>query len=711
MAVIGTAYAVLNSEGKLIFFRSNESYSTGYVGDVVDIMGNHYNGKVYSNFENIVGSDDTEPLWENDKNSIYQVITLKDQVIKPLNMAKWFRNCTLLNSDDSGEFTNIFTYFDTSQCKYMTRLFENCSSLNRLDLSSWKTFYDETGVQTVAAYYMFKDCTNLTTIFTAPATTWETISGADMFLNCNKIKGENGTVYNSSKLSSTYARIDKYLGSPGYFTSRTRGYAILENNQRLVFCRSPYDYTSSQQGTTTSTFEDIDGKIWNGQLYHSIEFEAFWEETDVPWYTYRSNIQEVVFLHDIHPAYIANWFANCENLVKIVNLSNLDSSSIMDGTQTFKNCSKLTEVRWVNFNPINWSGFTSMFEECTLLKSIDFVTNADYPMTAAMLLDKMFKNCSSLKQIDLSSINWFDASFIIDMTEMFYGCSSLEYLDMGNISSEMQPAEDDMFAGCSNLRTIVLSPHFFFYAESWGEDWGCVLPDLPSTDLYGGKWIKTRNFDGSISTDNTLYTSQELRLAYAGAADPENDMSGTYQAYQYKFIDFHKGGDGIGIGTPAIAPGVDINMDVKLRKGATANGEISSIEQLENSTTRTHNLTDKLDADDYLGGLTWDTLAARFTWDDLEGNATSEEDTHTTNLNLLKPSRLSTTAVNDNMDILDEKIGAVGSTDLQTQIDAIKIVDGNGVELKLVQKVDSSGAYFDIMKNGSSFGYFRFTTY
>ena len=79
-----------------------------------------------------------------------------------------------------------------------------------------------------------------------------------------------------------------------------------------------------------------------------------------------------------------------------------------------------------------------------------------------------------------------------------------------------------------------------------------------------------------------------------------------------------------------------------------------------------------LDEDDYLAGLTWDQLAARFTWDDLAGGTST--DAHTDNLDLVKPSRLSTVAVNGNMDIIDAAVGAVDvetNGSLQEQVTAL----------------------------------------
>ena len=49
---MSTAYAVLDSNGKLTFFRSNENYTAGQK-DVIDIKNNHYSGQLYVDIETI----------------------------------------------------------------------------------------------------------------------------------------------------------------------------------------------------------------------------------------------------------------------------------------------------------------------------------------------------------------------------------------------------------------------------------------------------------------------------------------------------------------------------------------------------------------------------------------------------------------------------------------------------------------------------------
>ena len=68
---------------------------------------------------------------------------------------------------------------------------------------------------------MFSYCSNLETIYASNSfiTTGVTIS-TDMFYNSTNLVGGNGTIYDSSKIDKTYARID---------TAETRGYFTLKN--------------------------------------------------------------------------------------------------------------------------------------------------------------------------------------------------------------------------------------------------------------------------------------------------------------------------------------------------------------------------------------------------------------------------------------------------------------------------------------------------
>ena len=72
---------------------------------------------------------------------------------------------------------------------------------------------------------MFSGCTSLERIYVgsewfAPVIyTSAKVTSEKMFLNCTKLVGEKGTVYNSKRISGRYAHIDDAPDNPGYLSS------------------------------------------------------------------------------------------------------------------------------------------------------------------------------------------------------------------------------------------------------------------------------------------------------------------------------------------------------------------------------------------------------------------------------------------------------------------------------------------------------------
>ena len=67
---------------------------------------------------------------------------------------------------------------------------------------------------------MLFGCSNLKTIYASDSFTTAAVTDSrQMFTNCGKLVGGNGTVYNASNITATYAHIDAE-GNPGYFTAK-----------------------------------------------------------------------------------------------------------------------------------------------------------------------------------------------------------------------------------------------------------------------------------------------------------------------------------------------------------------------------------------------------------------------------------------------------------------------------------------------------------
>ena len=106
----------------------------------------------------------------------------------------------------------------------MNLMFAYCQSLSELDLPS----FESENVEKMDSMFFY--CNNLSTITVGQGWNAEDVkSSQNMFLSCNKIKGENGTTYDSSHLDATYARVDTEE-KPGYFTLyKGSGIGVIEN--------------------------------------------------------------------------------------------------------------------------------------------------------------------------------------------------------------------------------------------------------------------------------------------------------------------------------------------------------------------------------------------------------------------------------------------------------------------------------------------------
>lgn len=123
------------------------------------------------------------------------------------DMAGLFTNCYSLPSID-------VTAFDTSKVTNMREMFSYCKSFTTLDLSTWDT------ISVTNTRGMFNGCFNLATIYVSDLFVTTGIpTDTKMFLYCFDLIGGNGTAFNESNTTVTYAQIDT-ISSPGYFTAK-----------------------------------------------------------------------------------------------------------------------------------------------------------------------------------------------------------------------------------------------------------------------------------------------------------------------------------------------------------------------------------------------------------------------------------------------------------------------------------------------------------
>lgn len=161
---------------------------------------------------------------------------------KVTSMYGMFRGCGSLTS------LNVSS-FNTSKVTTMNSMFSTCTSLQSLDLSNFNTSnvtdmadmfagctslqsVDLAGFDTSKVMYtprMFQGCGNLVTIYASTDFVVNQVQNSNsMFNDCTNLVGGAGTVFDSSNIDKTYAKIDGGTTDPGYFTFRASPHGWFE---------------------------------------------------------------------------------------------------------------------------------------------------------------------------------------------------------------------------------------------------------------------------------------------------------------------------------------------------------------------------------------------------------------------------------------------------------------------------------------------------
>ncbi len=388
-----------------------------------------------------LNKDNTDPAWKNNADKITTVVFSESfSNARPTTCFDWFYRCKNLT-----EIKGI-KYLNTSEVTNMTNMFENCESLQSLDLSSFNTAkvtnmnsmfllcksletLDLSSFNTENVTYMssmFSNCSALETILVGSGWNVDKVTLSDgMFDGCENLTGGNGTKYQYDKTDKTYARIDGMNGAQGYLTSleQCTPYAELTDGGKTLVFRFGY-----KPDNAMSLNEDYAPPVWNQDAFEItiVEFD--------PLFKYA------------RPTTCCEWFSGCTNLTEIKGIQYLNTSEVTDMYYIFYGCESLESLDLSSFNTSEVTDMYGMFAYCRVLRSLDLssfntakVTNMSY----------MFYYCESLKSLDLSS---FNTAKVTDMNDMFNGCESLKTILVGSgWNVDKVTLSDNMFTSCEKL--------------------------------------------------------------------------------------------------------------------------------------------------------------------------------------------------------------------------------------------------------------------
>ena len=353
---------------------------------------------------------------------------------KVTSMYGMFQNCSALTSLD-------LSSFDTSKVTYMHTMFRDCSSLISINLSS----FDTSNVTNMSC--MFENNSALTTLDLSSFDTSKVIDMYNLFYNCKSLISLDLSSFDTSNAISMYSMFyGTYL------------------HQAIARTQSDAD---KYNATSNTTFKFYPGKV---SVMNSRKNDYVGE-----YYAYKSTITTIDYVSSI----------DISNAHEYWDISNVLDGSII----AWINNGDLNHLYiGTNNNKIKISSGNNMFFSFTALTTINNMSMLD--TSDVTNIASMFEMCNALTSLDLSS---FYTSKVTNMYGMFSYCKALTTLDLGNfVNTNTTTNMGYMFDNCTALKTIDLS--------------GLTISDT-TTNVDGMFTVFTLNEQGSYAYDSTSATN------------------------------------------------------------------------------------------------------------------------------------------------------------------------------------------------------------
>ena len=310
----------------------------------------------------------------------------------------------------------------------------------------------------------------------------------------DEIRGTEQKVYKSILNKGEYTLTLSYNTFPGDEGNKGADRAFIYD---LNTATTISDYVAELDATnTTLTFK----KITSDNL-ESIDLSRLVIVNDKPRVKNicnllckgTTNIKNIIFdksFKTYAPTSLEQFFSGSSTLETISGLEYLNTANVMDMSDMFADCQKLSSLDLSKFNTEKVTNMSSMFEDCIELSSLDL---SNFNTKEVKHMNSMFRGCSALTSLDLSN---FNTEKVESMGNLFEGCSALTSLDLSNFNTKKVRYMNSMFQACSALTTIYVSDEFVTTKVSIGSDMfsGC-------TNLKGYDSSKTDHTFANCGTD------------------------------------------------------------------------------------------------------------------------------------------------------------------------------------------------------------------
>ena len=180
------------------------------------------------------------------------------------------------------------------------------------------------------------------------------------------------------------------------------------------------------------------------------EIKLWLDPTDKTAYYYAEPEKVYLNANSSKMFYSASYGQDIKNILEI-DLSNFDTSMVMDMSNMFYSMSKLTTLNLSNFDTSNVISMSDMFIGMSNLTSLNL---SSFNTSHVMYMKAMFAGLSNIITLDLSN---FDTSKVTNMISMFSGTSNLTTLNLSSFDTSQVTDMSYMFYNMSNLTTLNIS--------------------------------------------------------------------------------------------------------------------------------------------------------------------------------------------------------------------------------------------------------------
>ena len=338
---------------------------------------------------------------------------------KPTSCCSWFSGFSNLTTIEGIENLN------TEKVTDMSYMFNNCTGLTSLNLSSFNT------AEVTKMNNMFKDCSSLTSLDLSNFDTSNVTNMSYMFYNCRELTSLNLSGFNTANVTNmSYMFSDcpnlRSLTLSSFFNTAN----VTDMSSMFRGCSSLTSLDLSK--FNTDKVENMSSMFNGCSDLENLTLSSF-------------NTDKVTDMSAM--------FSSCQKLTSL-DLSNFDTSNVTTMYQLFYDCSGLTSLDLSSFNTANVTNMNNMFYGCGGLTALDL---SSFNTANVTDMSCMFCWCSRLTSLALSSFNTANVEY---MSYMFYGCSGLNSLNLSSFKTANVTNMNYMFNGCSGLTKIYVSDDF-----------------------------------------------------------------------------------------------------------------------------------------------------------------------------------------------------------------------------------------------------------